>query len=343
MAIARDITERKEDETRIRHLNTVLRAISNVNQLITKEKKRDELIQKVCSKLQETCGYYNVWIVHIDNSGKLADCAEAGLGDKFLPMLSQLKRGEFFHYCRRALRQAGVLVNEDPRSNCPTCPMSSLYHGRGSMTVRLECKGEVHGLVTASMPKEFVTDKEAQELFKEIADGISSALHSLEVEDERKQAEKASKIRKAELEVKTKNLEETNTALRVLLRQREEDKAELESNVLSNVKQLVIPFIDKLKGSKLETNQMRYVDVLESNLYEITSPFSRNLSSKDLGLSPSQLRVADLVRSGKSTKEIADLLNLSSRTVETHRKHIRKKIGVKKKRTNLRSLLSSMR
>jgi len=158
---------------------------------------------------------------------------------------------------------------------------------------------------------------------------------------ERKQAEEALRARKKELEIQSRNLEEANTALRVLLKRREEDKTELEGKIMSNVKQLLMPFVERLKGSRLDDYQRGYIDVLESNLSDIISPFSTKLSSKHVGLTPTQLQVADLVRSGRTTKEIPELMNLSHNTIETHRKRIRKKLGLNAG-INLRSFLLSL-
>jgi PAS domain S-box-containing protein len=57
----------------------------------------------------------------------------------------------------------------------------------------------------------------------------------------RKQAEEALRKREAELEIRASELEELNSALRVLLKRREEDQKEIEEKVLSNVKELVLP------------------------------------------------------------------------------------------------------
>lgn len=139
-----------------------------------------------------------------------------------------------------------------------------------------------------------------------------------------------------------KHLEEVNTALRVLLRQREEDKTELEEKVLANVKDLVLPYLEKLKNTSLDADQQVSISILESNLNEIISPFSRKLSSRYLGLTPAEIRVANLIKDGKSTKEIAGIMNLSGKTVETHRAHIRKKIGIRRKKVNLKTYLASL-
>jgi len=174
-------------------------------------------------------------------------------------------------------------------------------------------------------------------------DGIPmGSVHFLRDITERKRTEKALEQRKEELKAKAQSLEEVNTALKVLLKQRQEDKAELEEKVLSNVKELILPYVETLKKSRLGAEHMAYVSIIESNLTDIVSPFLRKLSSKYLGLTRKELQIADLVKLGNTTKEIADLLNVSTRAIEFHRENIRAKLGLKNQRVNLRTHLLSL-
>ena len=154
-----------------------------------------------------------------------------------------------------------------------------------------------------------------------------------------KRTEKSLIEREKELKVKTTNLEEMNAALRVLLRRMEEDRRELEDKVRLNIEQMVQPYLERLKGVGLSDRQRKNFETLETNLQEILSPFTRKLLTEYPRLTPSELQIANLLRQGKSSKEIADELSLSSRTVETHRRNMRDKLGIKDKKTNLRSYL----
>jgi len=156
---------------------------------------------------------------------------------------------------------------------------------------------------------------------------------------ERKNAERELRKREKELKIKTESLEETNTALRVLLKKRDEDRTELEEKVLSNVKELVLPYLVKLKRTELNQRQKTFASILESNIDDIISPFLRRMSSRYIGLTPAQIQVATLVRQGKRTKAIAELLGLSPKTIEDHRKNLRKKLGLRNKKANLRTHL----
>jgi PAS domain S-box-containing protein len=159
---------------------------------------------------------------------------------------------------------------------------------------------------------------------------------------ERKKAEEALFKSEAELAAQSRHLEEVNAALRVLLKQREDDKADLEERLLANVKELVLPYVEKLKRSRLHSDQMTLVDILESNMKEIVSPLVTKLSSRFLSLTPTEIQVASLIKDGKTSKEIATLLNASENTVRTHRFHIRSKLGIKNKKVNFRSYLQSL-
>jgi DNA-binding CsgD family transcriptional regulator len=138
------------------------------------------------------------------------------------------------------------------------------------------------------------------------------------------------------------NLNEVNSALRALLRQRDEDRKEFEEAVLSNVKNLIFPYFEKLRGSKLENNQKTWLDILETQLREITSPFTRNLTLQQMNLTPTEIRVADMVKDGKTTTEIAEILGSSEKSVSVHRNHIRDKLGLHGKRANLEAYLASL-
>jgi len=157
-----------------------------------------------------------------------------------------------------------------------------------------------------------------------------------------KELEHRVKERTKDLGIKTIKLEEVNTALRVLIDKRDEDKINLEKNILSNVNKLVLPYLHKVKKIVSDDIKKTYLEVIESSINEIISPFSNKLSSIYINLTPAEMQVADFVKHGKRSKEIAIFLNLSVKTIESHRESIRKKIGIKNKKTNLRSYLLSL-
>ncbi len=138
------------------------------------------------------------------------------------------------------------------------------------------------------------------------------------------------------------SLEETNIAMKVLLRQREEDKLDLEKKVLGNVKDLVLPYVAKLKNSHLKARDRTLVEIIDNHLQDIISPLLQRFANAKILLTPQEMQVASLVKDGKTSKEIADVLNVSETTVNFHRKNLRVKFGLRNKRTNLRSYLLSI-
>jgi PAS domain S-box-containing protein len=159
---------------------------------------------------------------------------------------------------------------------------------------------------------------------------------------ERRQAQESLSKAHDELKAKSHRLQEVNTALKVLLKQREDDKQELQENILSNVKELITPHLERMKKARLDVNQTALVSIVESNLNSIVSPFIRKLSSRYLSLTPMEIRVAGFIKEGRTNKEIGELLFLSPNTIKFHRYNIRVKLGLKNKKANLRSYLLSL-
>ncbi len=138
---------------------------------------------------------------------------------------------------------------------------------------------------------------------------------------------------------RTDHLDESNIALRVMLKKEGEIKEEMENNILFNVQELISPYIGKLLKSRIDKKQQAYIEIISNNLNSIISPFINNLPTGYLKLTPTEIQVANLIKQGKPSKEIAELLNMSCRTVDTHRHNIRTKIGIKSKKANLRTWL----
>ncbi len=145
-----------------------------------------------------------------------------------------------------------------------------------------------------------------------------------------------------ELLAKTEKLEELNTALRVIFKQRAEERDELEQTLIASIKELVLPNLEKLRKSGSEKSRQIYTDLIASSLEEIFSPFSRKLSTTFRSLTTTEVQVANLIKDGKNSKEIADVLSVSASAVDVYRYRIRKKLGINHQKVNLRSYLLSL-
>jgi PAS domain S-box-containing protein len=200
--------------------------------------------------------------------------------------------------------------------------------------------------ITGRKQSEKALEQINTELEKRIAERTNALLETnkqlREEIRERKQFEKALRTREKELKNKTVQLQELNSALEILLKKRDEDRIDLEEKMVSNVCELIFPYLEKLNNGKLPNKEKAFVNIIESNLKDILSPFARSLTSKYLGFTPTEIQVANLIKQGKTTKDIAELSNLSPRTIEFHRDNIRTKLGIKNKKINLRTHLLSL-
>lgn len=169
---------------------------------------------------------------------------------------------------------------------------------------------------------------------------IIGAVESIRDITDHKQYEAAINKREKELENKTFELEDMNAALRVLLKQRESDKKEFEEKILTNIKVLVLPYIEKLK-MRMKVENSHFIKIIETNLNEIVSPFARTLSATYSNLTNREIQIANLIREEKSTKEITEILNISESAVNIHRYRIRQKLNIDKNQ-NLRTFLSGV-
>lgn len=157
-----------------------------------------------------------------------------------------------------------------------------------------------------------------------------------------KRVEAALEQKEKELELKNQSLERIHTAFDVLLEHREKQKRKLEENVLKNVEILILPYIQKLEKARIDREHMKCIGIIKSNLNALVSPFLSRIASRYTDFTPMERKVADLVKNGQTSKEIASFLNVSVNDVSFHRANIRKKLKLTNKRTNLRSYLQTL-
>lgn len=151
------------------------------------------------------------------------------------------------------------------------------------------------------------------------------------------QAERGKAVQ--DLERKKKEADEANIALKVMLDQHTRTKENIEEQISIKLTELVNPYLDLLRQSANSEKQVETINIIAAHIDSITHSFSPKAREIVLGLSPRETMIADLVRQGKTSKDIAELLNISLRTVETYRNTLRKKLGINKKKISLRTYL----
>jgi PAS domain S-box-containing protein len=132
-------------------------------------------------------------------------------------------------------------------------------------------------------------------------------------------------------------LERKNAALEELLERIEVEKKKIKTQVVSNVNTLLVPVLERMRRQK--TYSKKYIDLVEQNLKGLVSGFGLKISHENLKLSPREVEISNMIKSGFKTKEISGALNISQQTVDRHRNNIRKKLGIVKKEINLVSFL----
>ena len=182
--------ERKKAERRIEHLNSVLKAIRNVNQLIMVEKDKDSLLQKACDALLKARGYNAAWLGFLQDDGTFATVVGSGLGEDVSRFCRHVMNGNHPPCIKKALAQKDPLVVLDKFRECGDCFFKDACVGKDAVIIRVEHAGRFFGLLAVLLASDVTVDDEEKELLQEVAGDIGLALHNMELQESRKQAEK---------------------------------------------------------------------------------------------------------------------------------------------------------
>ena len=235
------------------------------------------------------------------------------------------------------------------------CTPESYEHIRRIMADQLEIEKSGSGLPnrTISMEVEYCHKNGSTVWMENLVNGVRDknglliGFHgvSRNIMERKKLEQELRKILdnlESRIQERTIELEEVNTALRVLLKKGEQDLKKQGHDIKDNVDRLVMPFLQKLKTSSSIDKQEMYANIIEANLTNITSPFTNQLSDSYKTLTPKEIQIAAMIKDGKSSKEVAEIMGVSIGTVVTHRNNIRKKLKLPSREINLRSHLLSL-
>jgi len=214
---------------------------------------------------------------------------------------------------------------------CPYCKLKTVIQDRKTVKYTPQTSGErIFDIVATPIDNE---------------DGGVSKLEIIRdiTEQERilHKSKELSRTLEKRVQDRTQELKKKNIALRVLLDQQQETRAELEGNIATRLKKLVYPYLDLLREETTNLETIEYLAIITAHLDGLTTSFAKKLSNPLWQLTPKEILVADLVQQGKHSKEIGSILNISPRTAERHRNTIRKKIGLTKKKISLYAYLNT--
>ena len=331
LGISRDVTVRRKAEETILNAKSLLEHMveERTKALRVKSTQLEQEIERrkiVAEKLRESESRYQVIFESTGTAMMIVgEDATIHLVNAEFEKLSGYSRKE----AEGALRWTDLLSDADIRP--PSFPPAD-RRGTGPVTVKhYECQavdryGQVRDIYATAA---------------EIPGTQDRVVSLLDITEPKRAMDMIGK-REAELAAQNRELTDLNTALKVLLKKREEDRREMEERVADNIRDLVLPHLAKLRKRHPGARERSLLNLIESNLKIVISPSTPKLSARLLKFTPKEIQVANLIKAGRTTKEIAEHLDVSKSAIDTHRHHIRNKLGLKKKKVNLRSYLHSL-
>jgi len=191
LSAAEDIREQKRSRLRIEHLNQVLRALRDINQLIVRERNRESLIREGCRLLVANRGYPSAMIILTDEKEQPSTWAAEGFAADSGELTSMLEKGTLLPCCSHARNEKGVLLVEDRKVVCSGCPVVETCSDSRSLCTPLFHGKKVFGYLAVAVEKQLVIDEEEKNLFNEIAGDFAYALNVMDIEEAQKTGEVA--------------------------------------------------------------------------------------------------------------------------------------------------------
>ncbi|NOD33668.1 MULTISPECIES: LuxR C-terminal-related transcriptional regulator [unclassified Ruegeria] len=252
-------------------------------------------------------------------------------------------------YCQGVLQRDGELVVEDATCDPVWSDNDDLEHGM-TFYIGLPLKwpdGSVFGTICVLDRKQNRRALLFREGLTQFARMVESDLALLQEVYLRRALEEKLNETLAQLETRvsdrTRELQEANTALRVLLSSLEDDRKSRDMEIVEQVRSRVLPYLGKVRAQLAgDESQSVYLDLVENNLNEITSSLSDKLTDAFAAMTPTEMEIAQMVMFGKTTKDIAKALSRETSTIDFHRNNIRRKLGLDGRDQNLRSHLLSI-
>ena len=197
-----DITGHKQAEERIKHLNGVLKAIRNINQLIVVEKDKDRMIQKACDALIDARDYNAAWLGLLQDDKSFTTVVGSGFGEYISRFCENTLTGNYSPCIKNALIHDNHFLIIDKTTECGDCFVKNSCPANEAAIIRIEYDGRLLGLLAISLIAGVHVDEEEKELLKEVTGDIAFALHNMEEEKARKQAEQALQESEERLRIK---------------------------------------------------------------------------------------------------------------------------------------------
>ncbi len=179
--LEKEVEERSKKITR---LNSLLKAIRDINQMIVKEKNPNRLLQNACMNLVKVRNYKHAWIMKLDEKGKVAFAVRDGLSNEFQTLEKDLKKGRWPVCCQKAMKQSEIVKTKNQKKECKGCPLVKNRSGMRCLTVQLEYSGRIYGILVINLTSESLTNEEEHNLLYEVTGYLGFALYDIELAEE---------------------------------------------------------------------------------------------------------------------------------------------------------------
>ncbi len=180
--ISREIKNREEKRKKIIRLNSLLKSLGDVNQMLLKADDPDEMIKRASEILYTERGYYNVWIALFDEKKDIKNFAQTGLEENKEKLQKMIMSKDFPSCVKKVKEKKGLITVDEPSEECRDCPLSEMYGGRGSFVMALRHRGSTYGLISASIPKKYLDDEQERAIFVELVGDLSYGVYNLKMQ-----------------------------------------------------------------------------------------------------------------------------------------------------------------
>ena len=253
---------------------------------------------------------------------KLVEQSENSI-DKILQGVADLLPGSWQY---PELTCARILYKERSYQSCNFKPTQWTQEAAVIISGRQEGLVEVHYLKKMPQLDEGPFLKEERQLIDAVSDHIAKAVERIKSQ--------------RQLQVERQALQDANAALHDSLAQSQREKKMIGVSIQAKIEKVITPIFYALQA-EMDSRQLKYLDLLKKNFADIVSPFVDGNQEVLTKLSPIELLIANMIKHGLSSKEIANIRGISPATVNRHRESIRNKLGLINRKINLVSYLNA--
>ncbi len=182
---------RREAERRVQHLNSVLRAVRDIDKIITRARDPRRMLRRACAILTKVRGYNTAWVLAVDEEGRFRLAEQDGFGEEFFHLREMLEQNEWPACARRAMAKPSDTVVLDPRRDCGDCPLAREPWTWQSLCVCLHRRGQCSGVLVVSRSDQPPAGEGEFRLLEEIAGDLAFAIHALDLEAESRRRQQA--------------------------------------------------------------------------------------------------------------------------------------------------------